>query len=257
MLPPSRSLSLTPTFLSLLAFTSLISAATNEGSVSLWSDSSCQPGSTPSFSLPDPIRLNYTFAADTCHPLPSAAHSYIINSRPTCSNGTLAAFAYYDRDDCTISDFGDQGTNGVVDTTTIDGYDIDGQCLALVKFSSVAFLCEGVDAKGADGGPESATITVVDDGANVVQVTTSTRNAPGTTTTPPAVATTPLYPIPTTVIPGTGHAPTRTGYPSGTGTGGVVPPSPSPSPFSSAAAGSKVSILGLLAVAMVMRLSAA
>ncbi|KAI4194514.1 MAG: hypothetical protein LQ350_007721 [Teloschistes chrysophthalmus] len=210
-------------------------AAASTGDISLWSDSSCQPGESPSFSLPDPIALNHTLAADSCYTLPNAAHSYIVNSRPTCSDGSIAGFAYYNGQDCRKQGFGpalnnDRGDGGY---TTYDGL-----CLALVEINSLAFLCKGVDEKG--DGKSTATITVLDaEGTGVATVVTSTmggsvmtsaaavagsgsssssppsRSSPSTTSRTLMVpVATPLYPLPTT---GMGALPTGTGTAVGTG----------------------------------------
>ncbi|KAL9579851.1 MAG: hypothetical protein Q9212_004858 [Teloschistes hypoglaucus] len=207
-------------------------AAASTGDISLWSDSSCQPGASASFSLPDPIALNHTLPADSCYTLPNAAHSYIVNSRPICSDGSTAGFAYYNGQNCRAQGFGPALNNIRGD----GGYTTnDGLCLALVEINSLAFLCKGVDEKG--DGKSTATITVLDsEGTGVATVVTSTMGgsvmtsaaaAPvsGSSSSPPSRSSpktssmmipiaTPFYPLPTT---GAGALLTGTGIAVGTG----------------------------------------
>ncbi|KAI4096560.1 MAG: hypothetical protein L6R37_006937 [Teloschistes peruensis] len=256
----SHGLFFLPLFLSHLPSTL---AAPSTGDVSLWSDSSCQPGATPSFSLPDPIALNHTLPADSCYTLPNAAHSYIVNSRPTCSDGSTAGFAYYNGQNCRAEGFGSAFNSGDTGDTTNDGL-----CLALVEFNSLAFLCEGVDERG-DGKSSTATITVLDgEGTGVATVVTSTMGGSVTTsaaaappfsgsssssspsssslkTSAPIIPVqTPLYPLPTarTVA-------LHTGTGTAVGTGGLPLGSPSSSiPFKGAGrlAFGEVSVLGVV-----------
>ena len=110
-------------------------SASGQGSVSLWADSGCTPGSTPNFGEKDPVALNYTLNADVCGNPGADSHSYIVNSRPICANGTVAAFAFYATSDCTLrSDAAYYEDMNHFNPST----KFDGECLAFVKFGSVA-----------------------------------------------------------------------------------------------------------------------
>lgn len=122
---------------SLLFCLPLAIAATGQGSVSLWSNSDCAQGDTIPFSEPVFIAKE-TPNADECVDLSREAHSYRVDSRPTCDNGTTAAFAYYNGHNCQEEGFG-PALNKFSPSD-----ELDGECLALVAFSSVAFVCDGV-----------------------------------------------------------------------------------------------------------------
>lgn len=214
----------------------LISAA-SQGSVSLWSDSSCQPGATPNFGEQDPVALNYTLSADVCGNPGAASHSYIVNSRPTCANGTVAAFAFYSTTDCTLpSDakaFPDM--NSFNPSTTFDGL-----CLALVVFNSVAFICDGIGSSGSS----SASVTAA---SSVTPVSSSPNSASATPIAPSSKLTAPIYttmPVPAGTNP-SGGKPSAIGVP-------VTPSSKtfgsSPATFTGAAVKLGVPVVGVVAL---------
>ena len=130
-------------FLWVICFDSLALAVFNQGSVSFWSSSDCAQGDSL-------IVQNYTLSADTCGNLPRAVHSYRVDHRPACSDGTTAAFAYFAGQVCESEGYGSAFDN-VLDTD-----DTDGECLALVDFYSVAFICQGLDGD-VDGCDAEAT----------------------------------------------------------------------------------------------------
>ncbi|MCJ1411299.1 hypothetical protein MMC19_005387 [Ptychographa xylographoides] len=115
--------------------------AQSTGSVTLFSDSAC---ATQVFAN------NYTLAADICgSPAPSgtitsfdgAFNSYIVDSRPVCSDGSFASYAMYSDAGCkTLFSNNPYGINSGIGRST------DGLCLGLVEFLSVAFLCNGLGA---------------------------------------------------------------------------------------------------------------
>lgn len=133
------------------------------GKVGLWSDSACNSySSTSNFGEPDPIALNYTLDPDTCLVPGATVHSYRVRQNATCANGTTAEFQYWTRANCT-ADPTDEDTNppqqrGIkrraAQQTDSDpasslglGSDpqLSGECLALIAFDSLAFICEGVE----------------------------------------------------------------------------------------------------------------
>ncbi len=65
----------------------------------------------------------------------------------TCSNGTTSSFNFYDSRNCTV-DPTDENPHPTL-TPRDGGSDMPGQCLALVAFNSLAFVCEGVSKKNA------------------------------------------------------------------------------------------------------------
>ena len=207
----------------------LAASSSGHGSVSLWSDSSCQPGATPNFGEQDPVALNYTLAADDCSTLSSTAHSYIVNERPTCANGSTAAFAYYNGAGCQVVGFG-PALNQVQTRT-----DVDGLCLALVEFNSIAFLCGGIgsgDASVASTSPKATS-------------TSSPEVASATPLTPGLKVTTPLY----TTTPFTAGSPAATTA-SGTGVSAAVPTgtlASSPTKFTGGVGRIESSMMGLVA----------
>ncbi|KAL8734995.1 MAG: hypothetical protein Q9166_001120 [cf. Caloplaca sp. 2 TL-2023] len=233
MFSSSRSLSAYAHFLSsLLLLRPLVSAATGQGSVSLWSNSDCAEGDTLAFSDPVVIALNHTSYADDCYTLPREAHSYRVDKRPTCDNGTAAAFAFYGGDNCQRKGFG-PALNAVNKATRYDG-----SCLALVTFKSVAFLCDGVGQGSDESTSESTTSRVRD------STSTSVFIDPFPTATPiaPSIsATTPLYTISNTYANETAPTSTVSGVPSVTG--GLTPPAPSP--FTGGASELKGSLLSV------------
>lgn len=126
----------------LLPLLPLIRAA-SQGSVSLWSDSSCRPGASSNFGERDPVALNYTLNIDTCGNPGATVHSYTINQRPTCPNGTVAAFAFYSTPNCVLPPQGFSATDQFNPSNLLDG-----ACLALVAFDSMAFICDGLGNNG-------------------------------------------------------------------------------------------------------------
>ncbi|KAI4171634.1 MAG: hypothetical protein LQ343_004112 [Gyalolechia ehrenbergii] len=229
------SLALRTSTLFLLCLTHTASAATGRGSVSLWSDSSCGDDFTLAFSEPRIIDLNYTLPADTCHNLARSAHSYSVTKRPICNDGREADFSYYSSRDCP------EDETRSLSTTNVDGYSLDGLCLALVTFDSVAFVCEGVGSGDSNSNSDSTTQSspVVTSRSDLVvgPTPTATPVAPGSSLTAPlyTVLDTSAYTLaPTgTVGPSSGQPSPTGGFP------------PSPSPFTGVAAGRGVSLLGV------------
>ena len=212
-----------------LIFVPVAHAATGQGSVSLWSNSDCNQGDTPPFTSPVVIKLNYTLSADECGNLPRAAHSYEVDQRPTCDNGTVAAFAFYNGNSCQTKGFG-PALNSVNPSD-----EDDGLCLALVEFNSVAFICDGL------GGTEGPTQTAATTGqepsmTSVTSLPTATPIAPGVTT---ALYTTSLL---SAASAGSTGAYLSSGLASATTFSAV----PSPSPFTGTATDCRVSYIGLL-----------
>lgn len=229
MLLKSSSKAFGTLLLSILTLSPFACAATGQGSVSLWSNSDCAEGDTLAFTEPVVISLNKTLDADVCGDLPREAHSYRVDRRPTCANGETAGFAFYGGHNCQEKGFGPAlNTIGEPGEPT----EFDGECLALVTFTSVAFICEGV---GEGDVSSSAAVT-----------STATSEPTSLPTTAPASL--------SSVGPPYAYSSTSAGYsavPTGTqpasgilpsGTGGLVPFSPSPSPFTGAASGLKTSV---------------
>ncbi|KAL8935286.1 MAG: hypothetical protein Q9211_004774 [Gyalolechia sp. 1 TL-2023] len=192
-------------------------AATGQGSVSLWSDSSCGDDGTFAFSEPRIIDLNRTLPADTCHNLARSAHSYSVTERPMCNDGREADFSYYGSRDCPQEE-----TRSL--PASLDGLSPSGLCLALVTFDSVAFVCAGVGSGESNSDSKSGSTTqfspIVTSRSDVVLGPTPTLS------TPSSGPTAPLY----TVLDTSGYtlAPTETaapssGQPSPTG---MLPPPP-------------------------------
>ncbi|KAL8677439.1 MAG: hypothetical protein Q9186_006125 [Xanthomendoza sp. 1 TL-2023] len=137
------------------------------GSISLFTDSGCNEfdDDFSTTSQPPTITLNHTSPADKCYTLPRSAHSYRIDHRPTCANGTIAGFGYYHGDNCLVT--GDLGSAFNAVDSCDNGYDCtanDGQCLALVEFKSIAFVCDGVrESDGTESSSPSNTNTFIRD----------------------------------------------------------------------------------------------
>lgn len=209
--------------------TAFAASASGQGSVSLWSDSSCEPGATSNFGEPDPVALNYTLATDVCGTPGATAHSYIVNERPTCANGSTAAFAFYNGVNCQKVGFG-PALNSV--QTRLES---DGQCLALVEFRSVAFLCDGLGSGDSIVSLSSEVTSIT-----TPVVTSATPVSPSQKVTAPLYTTTPVAGSPTTIVAsGTGVFP---GVPSGT-------VGSSPAAFTGGVSKMEGSILGVVAVA--------
>ena len=137
-------------FLLFSLFPSLVYTSSEQGEISLWSNSECGDGSTIASGVRNPIALNYALRIDVCGTPGATVHSYRILQRPTCANGTAAAFAFFHGDGCRSEGFGpalnaaDDGPEG-----------LDGSCLALVEFNSVAFICAGIGKASAVEGLNS------------------------------------------------------------------------------------------------------
>ncbi|KAL8837769.1 MAG: hypothetical protein Q9170_002387 [Blastenia crenularia] len=225
-------------------------AAYGSGSVSLWSNSDCARGDTLAFTTPVVIALNYTLPADQCHSLDRAAHSYIVDSRPVCTDGNVADFAYFSGQDCQEGSSDDgagpaySGDNPGGLTT--GGFSLDDECLALVEFNSFAFVCEGV-GKG-DESATSKTAAQPSSSAATASETTAVEATPTATPIVPLTSlTSPLY----TFSGVSGATGTASGIP--LPTTGLVPP-PAPSPFTGASSTIMVPVVGLLFAIFLARL---
>ncbi|KAL8667874.1 MAG: hypothetical protein Q9202_000339 [Teloschistes flavicans] len=248
---PFHHLLFLPLFLPHLPFTL---AAVSTGDISISTDSSCLPDASHSFSP----------RADSCYTLPDTAQSYIVNSRPTCSDGSTAEFAYYNDQNCPDAGFGSAWNSHSDDGDTSN----DGICLGPVEFNSLAFLCNGLDTIG-DGEPTAtfsvpgsedtgvASVIMSDIGGSVptsalpdsaptvvsVVISSSSSSSPKTRTTVVS-ATTPLP------VKGSGSS---TGTVRTTSSGLPAPsPSPSPSSGGSVEAPGKISLFGSMGVAVVV-----
>lgn len=225
--------SLIPLFLTLLPLTS----AASQGSLSLWSDSSCQPGATSNFGERDPVALNYTLSADVCGNPGANVHSYIVNSRPTCANGTVAAFAFYSTANCVLPSNA-EWSSGMHTFRLSTEY--DEKCLALVEFSSVAFICDGFSGSGSGSASVRAS-------SSVTPVSSSPKSASATPVAPSTKITAPIY---TTASVPTGINPSGA-KPSGTGAS-VRPSSKtfgsSPATFTGAAVTRGIPVVGVIAL---------
>ncbi|KAL9025690.1 MAG: hypothetical protein Q9196_005527 [Gyalolechia fulgens] len=224
-------------------------AATGQGSVSLWSDSSCGDDGTFAFSEPRIIDLNHTLPADTCYNLARSAHSYSVTERSMCNDGREADFSYFSSRDCPQEE-----TRSL--PASLDGSSPSGLCLALVSFDSVAFVCAGVGSGESNSDSKSGSTTqfspIVTSRSDVVLGPTPTLSivtsrsdlvlGPSPTlSTPSSGPTAPLY----TVLDTSGYtlAPTETagpssGQPSPTG---MLPPSPFTDSISNSASASQFS----------------
>ncbi|KAL8934991.1 MAG: hypothetical protein Q9216_005640, partial [Gyalolechia sp. 2 TL-2023] len=136
--------------------TATLAAITGQGSVSTWSDSSCADPSfdTYAFSEPRVIELNHTLPANSCHNLARTAHSYRVDFRPLCDDGSEADFNYYTSADCPVEETRSLGSAGLGGGGGGE-FDTNGLCLALVAFDSFQFFCEG--GGGGVGGGDDAT----------------------------------------------------------------------------------------------------
>ncbi len=136
-------LSLISLLLSLLV--PLVYAASEQGVVSLWSDSSCGSGATKNHSERDPVALNYTLSVDVCG-IPGVTYrSFRIYQRPACGNGVLAVSAFYSNTDCKNDGY---GFGPIISIDRQPGHYNSGDCLALEDFNSLAFLCAGLGVTG-------------------------------------------------------------------------------------------------------------
>ena len=117
------------------------------GIIGLWSDSECNSkatgdAGTSHFGEQDPINLNFMLSPDQCGVPGATVHSYLVRQMATCSNGSTSSFNYYDSSNCTVdpTDEDPQPTLAPRD----GGTDFTGECLALIAFNSLAFVCDGV-----------------------------------------------------------------------------------------------------------------
>ena len=136
-------------FLTLFSLFCTSNAASQQGRVGLWSDSECnsKSGDTSNFGEPDPISLNFTLLPDVCGVPGATVHSYRVLQNATCANGTTAMFDYYNSNNCTADPTDEDPNPGsarrMQHRRQLDGV-LDGECLALIAFNSLAFICEGV-----------------------------------------------------------------------------------------------------------------
>lgn len=230
---------LQPFLLSFLPFVAY--AASGKGQVSLWSDSGCGQGDTSNFGERDPVALNYTLSADVCGNPGATVHSYDVTQRPTCDNGAEADFAFYNGKDCQVKGFGPALNGG---SSSTDG--VDGQCLALVEFNSVAFICNGLSGKKE----EMSSSSVAKSTAVKSIATSSTSKLP---IAPSATRTSPLSighegssipgSVPAGTAPARGTGPSA-GFPSPT----TLSPAPLASTYSGAGSKFMISLVGVVSV---------
>ncbi|KAL8820712.1 MAG: hypothetical protein Q9223_001135 [Gallowayella weberi] len=207
-----------------------------DGSVSLFSDSSCnESDDDTAFSQPPVIALNHTSPADTCYTLPRSAHSYRIDRRPTCANGTTAGFAYYSGDNCQVT--GERGSAFNSIGSACDASDdsctrFDGYCLALVTFKSIAFLCNGVDGSSSSSdsstpSPPSSNTYTRDSTSTSALVLDQPHPTPTPTSSRSIATTSPFYPSPfTSYTNGSSAPPNPSLLPSSLQTGSLPPSAP-------------------------------
>lgn len=158
----------------------------------------------------------------------SRSHSFRVDNRPTCDNGTIAAFAFYNGHDCQAQGFGPA-------LNSFDRSDeYDGECLALVEFRSLAFICDGV-GQISDKPTHTASSSETAPSAFI--------GGPSLTTTLIALSAYTLLPN----ITASGHSgPIETASVLPSQTGGL---SPSPSPFTGGAPMIQLSTLGTILLA--------
>ena len=239
----------------LLSLPLIVYAASGQGSVSLYSDSQCDPqGDTSHFGERDPLALNYTLSADTCGTFGGTAHSYLVTERPTCNNGTTAAFAFYSSPGCSQADFdtpAGQAMNEYFAET-----EFDGECLALVAFNSVAFICDGVGQGGSNAGQGASSASAGSSSTSPTTAVSSTTTVGSATPIAPGVTpTTPLYTHPASSF-SAGHAPSGRVPSTGASSHPSNPTTPSQPIFTGAAVsergGSLVGIMAALGAALVI-----
>lgn len=189
----------------------LVYAASEQGIVSLWSDSSCGNGATTNHGEKDPVALNYTLSVDVCGVPGVVYRSFRIYQRPTCANGVLAASAFYNNTDCKNDDY---GFGPIISIDSEPDHYNSAICPALVDFNSLAFLCAGLGVTGgasltnifsssatkavASSIASSATSLTNDFYSSASKATTSTiASSPSATPiSPSASMTSPLYTAP-------------------------------------------------------------
>ena len=147
----SYSMALYILALTLLSICYESNAASQQGRVGLWSDSECnsKSGDTSNFGEPDPVSLNFTLLPDVCGVPGATVHSYRVLQNATCANGTTAMFDYYNRNNCTADPTDEDPNPGLAKRMKYRRQNsvLDGECLALIAFNSLAFICEGVDPR--------------------------------------------------------------------------------------------------------------
>lgn len=217
-------------------------AASGQGQVSLWSDSSCEPGATSNFGEPDPIALNYTLSADVCGTPGGTSHSYQVLDRPTCDNGTIAAFAFYSSPGCSDAPF--ETPAGSAMNQFHPYADFDGLCLALVAFNSVAFICDGV-GQGGSGQSSGSASTIAP--SSTLAVSSIIPSASATLIAPGVSLTTPIYTYPS-LPPPIGTAPSGSSPSTGPPSQPSNPSNPPQTIFTGAASELSGSIIGVVAV---------
>lgn len=226
---------------------SIALAASGKGEVSLWSNSDCGQGDTSNFGERNPVALNYTLSADVCGNPGATVRSYEVTQRPICDNGTVAAWAFFAGEDCKTKGFG-SALNGFSTSTFIDG-----QCLALVEFNSVAFICDGVGSgeENQKSSSSAATPPSSSSPASEKPITPSTTRT-AKPITPSTTRTSPLY-----TVPASTSLHSSTAAHSGTGPSAKSPasttlsakPSPPPSSFTGAGSRFGVSFIGAIVAA--------
>lgn len=136
-------------FLTLSSLYCKTNAISQQGNIGLWSDSECnsKSGATSDFGEPDPIALNFTLLPDVCGVPGATVRSYRVLQNATCANGTTAEFNYYNSNNCTADPTDGDPNPGLAkrmkNRRQVEG-NLDGECLALIAFNSLAFVCEGV-----------------------------------------------------------------------------------------------------------------
>lgn len=164
------------------------SAISRQGNVGLWSDSECnsKSGDTSNFGEQDPIDLNFTLLPDVCGVSGATVHSYRVSQSATCANGTTATFDYYDSNNCTADPTDEDPNPGSAKRVKSrrDGVGLsDGECLALIAFNSLAFICEGVVPQNkkvislstSTVAPKTASSSIIPSVASVITSTSSSN----------------------------------------------------------------------------------
>ena len=147
LIPLPRQMALCILFLTLLSLFCKIDAVSQQGRVGLWSDSECNSKSTATsnFGEQDPIALNFTLLPDSCGVPGATVHSYRVLQKAICANGSTATFSYYNSNNCTADPTDENPNPGLVKRIKNRRQSVlDGECLALIAFNSLAFICEGV-----------------------------------------------------------------------------------------------------------------
>ena len=160
-------------------------ALSQQANIGLWSDSGCnsKSGATSNFGEPDPIALNFTLSPDVCGVPGATVHSYRVLSNATCANGTIASFNFFNSNNCT-ADPTDEDPNPGLPRRTNDRRDddprLDGECLALIAFNSLAFICEGIAPNSQKVISLSTSSTVLPTPSSLTNSTSSNTSATAT-----------------------------------------------------------------------------